>query len=840
MQGNGNERTTLRVIQVTDVYKLKWFPHLKTCIDAKRAEISKKNGGTTVTMLTGDFLAPYLLSSIDKGKGMVNCLNKAGIDILTWGNHDLNDLHLKDVIQREREYKGILINTNLWDHPSVKGSQCQKRYHCVEATSVSGTNKRKIGFMGILTDQKGLFRKCVPPVKPEDPWKTMETYSKLLKEKENCDIAVPLCHLYERQDEKTCKEFDFPIVLSGHDHHVVDRVIEGTRLLKPGSDARKAWVIDFVWENATAAAVPKINCELVDITSYAPDKDLQSLVEKCMKPLDRLNKAQIAIIGSHYRPLFSTFSRGIPGCVEARLKAGPSTMQTFLLNKIRDSLNLVDDENSHLKYIKAGEKTVSADHVDCCIAKGGWIRGDDVYSDDDQMTMGILKSELKDDSEIFIFEAKGSVLEDCIVHSWKKLSPGWFHHCDAVELDPQTGLIVKIAGKALDHDKIYRVASFLDFAREDDSPRLGSWIRKNNCDTAKLHPDSGIPAPYLLLQLFARIAWTKIWHTLDKNKNYEIDTKEFAKIDTNGDGKVDAKEMLTMINKICGFSSYEFLNVLMDIAGDIDDDDKIDLNEMNKAYKNMKCLVGVKRVIDYAVKVRVKPDKLGVELNNVKMSMNPFCEIAVEEAVRLKESKKVDEIIAVSVGPKSSAETLRTALAMGADRAYHIETELRHDQDLQPLAVAKALKHVVEKESPELVICGKQSIDDDLNHTAQMLAGLLGWPQATFTSELEVASDSQLNVTREVDGGLQKVECKIPCVISADLRLNEPRYATLPNIMKAKKKPLETLKLDDLGFDASPRFKVTKVEDPPVREAGKKVDDVDSLISSLKDEAGVI
>lgn len=253
----------------------------------------------------------------------------------------------------------------------------------------------------------------------------------------------------------------------------------------------------------------------------------------------------------------------------------------------------------------------------------------------------------------------------------------------------------------------------------------------------------------------------------------------------------------------------------------------------------MRVLVGVKRVIDYAVKIRVKGDKTGVEMNNVKMSMNPFCEIAVEEAVRLKEKKIANEVVAISIGPKQCQETIRTALAMGADRGIHVQTDMRIDSELQPLAVAKLLAKVAEEEDANLVILGKQAIDDDANQTGQLLAGVLDWPQGSFASELDF-DDSAVNVTREVDGGLQTLRMPLPAVITADLRLNEPRYATLPNIMKAKKKKIATKSIDDYGVDVSPRLSVLSVENPPARAAGIKVESVDELYDKLKNEAGVI
>ena len=249
----------------------------------------------------------------------------------------------------------------------------------------------------------------------------------------------------------------------------------------------------------------------------------------------------------------------------------------------------------------------------------------------------------------------------------------------------------------------------------------------------------------------------------------------------------------------------------------------------------MKILVPVKRVVDYNVKIRVKADGTGVETANVKFSMNPFDEIAVEEAVRLKEAGAATEVIVVSLGVQACQETLRTALAMGADRAIHVVT----DAELQPLAVAKALKAIVDKEQPQLVIMGKQAIDDDANQTGQMLAALLGWSQGTFASKVVPGADA-VTVTREVDGGLETIELKLPAVVTTDLRLNEPRYASLPNIMKAKKKPIDTMSPADLGVDPAPRLKTLKVAEPPKRSAGIKVKTVQELVDKLKNEAKVI
>jgi len=253
----------------------------------------------------------------------------------------------------------------------------------------------------------------------------------------------------------------------------------------------------------------------------------------------------------------------------------------------------------------------------------------------------------------------------------------------------------------------------------------------------------------------------------------------------------------------------------------------------------MKVLVPVKRVIDYNVKVRVKADQSGVDLANVKMSMNPFDEIAVEEAIRMKEKGAADEVVAVSIGIEKNQETLRTALAMGADRAILIKAAESVEDDIEPLAVAKLLKGVIDEEQPGLVVMGKQAIDNDMNATGQMLAALTGWSQATFASKIELG-DGEATVTREIDGGLQTIRVKTPAIVTVDLRLNEPRYASLPNIMKAKKKPLETKAPADYGVEIAPRLSVANVTEPPARKAGVKVGSVDELVEKLKNEAGVI
>jgi len=253
----------------------------------------------------------------------------------------------------------------------------------------------------------------------------------------------------------------------------------------------------------------------------------------------------------------------------------------------------------------------------------------------------------------------------------------------------------------------------------------------------------------------------------------------------------------------------------------------------------MRLLVPVKRVIDYAVKIRIRPDKLGVEKNNVRMSLNPFCELAVEQAVRMKEQKLVKEIVVVSIGPKKAIEVMRTAMAMGADRGIHVLTDSETDTEIQPLAVSKILAEIVKQESPNFVIMGKQAIDDDSNCTGQMLAGLLGWPQATFCSEIEINGES-VNILREIDSGMERVGMNLPAVFTCDLRLNEPRYATIPNIMKARKKKIVEKKIEEFGIDVKPRLKIISMSDPPKRKSGVLCANVDELLDKLKNEARVL
>ena len=290
----------LRIIQITDVYTLKNFPSLKTLILQKKEE-QDKLGGKTISVLTGDFLAPYLLSSFDKGFGMMNVINKTPIDYLTWGNHE-HDLDHASVLKREKEYQGIWINSNMKSHESFHDSKCQVDSAVVEVSSPDGSNVRKVGMCAVLSNTPGLYKPgAFGGATIDDPWESLKEYNEKLKSDQGCDMVLPLCHLYEYQDEKTCTEFDFPVVLSGHDHHRVDRLINGSRLLKPGMDAHYAVIVDLVWDSADSDSVPNIEVSTIAVTDYSPDSELEQEVKKSYAVLDPLLKTDLDKVPDKYR-----------------------------------------------------------------------------------------------------------------------------------------------------------------------------------------------------------------------------------------------------------------------------------------------------------------------------------------------------------------------------------------------------------------------------------------------------------------------------------------------------------------------------------------------------------
>ncbi|CAE7651836.1 unnamed protein product, partial [Symbiodinium pilosum] len=474
-----NSACTLRIVQITDVYVLDNFPSLRNLIKEQSLELERRCGGQTISMLTGDFLAPYLLSSIDMGVGMMKMCNGTPIDYLTWGNHE-DDIPHHEVMKREREYTGVWINTNMQSHASFKGSTCQVDAEVIQIVSRDGNNKRRIGLIGLLSNSPSLYRPgAFGGAVIEDPWEVMANYKLKLEGEKSCDVVVPLCHLYEPQDERTCREFDFPVVLSGHDHHVVDRLVDGTRLLKPGQDGIKAVILDLTWRNAVSSSRPDIEYRIVNVADWPPDEDLKEVAEEAYRVLDPLKRTQLAQVPQAYRPLSSAQSRG------QRVSMG-----TYLLSRIRDAMNI---------DMPIGER-----YVDCALLKGGNVRGGRTYADDEHITLEVLQTELEETKQILVIPVPGSILRVGLRETFGAPNPGWMQYDDEVELD-EDGFVVSIAGEPLDPDRKYKVASIVDFWRKRDAPSIGQYFEEHPEELPEL--DSGRPVHALLFHFFAMQVW---------------------------------------------------------------------------------------------------------------------------------------------------------------------------------------------------------------------------------------------------------------------------------------------------------------------------------------------
>mmetsp|Transcript_54264 Transcript_54264/g.126338 ORF Transcript_54264/g.126338 Transcript_54264/m.126338 type:complete len:612 (+) Transcript_54264:138-1973(+) len=536
--GDPKQAVTLRIIQITDVYVLDNFPHLRNLIKEKSAELLSRCGGKTISMLTGDFLAPYLLSSLDKGAGMMSMLNATPIDYLTWGNHE-DDVGDVDVFKREREYKGKWINTNMQSHETFAESRCQVDAEVIEVSSLDRSNVRKIGLIGILSSSPSLYRpNAFAGATIEDPWECIAKYKKKLEEERGCDVVVPLCHLYEPQDERTCREFDVPLVLSGHDHHVVDRTINGTRLLKPGLDGHKAWLVDITWRSPYQGRDPEITTELLTVKDWRADPDLVKLAAKAESVLDPLKKTQLAVIPSRYRPLTSFNSRG------TRVSMG-----TYLLSRIRDALNMYDPLGG-------------TPSCDCALLKGGNVRGGREYGEEEQLTLEILQSELEETKIIVTVPVPGLVLKVGLRETYAAPNPGWMQYDDGVELD-QDGFVTHVAGQPLDLSRVYKVASISDFWRKRDSPTIGSYFELH--PDLLPEPDSGVPMHACLIRLFAAQIWARIWKKLGiEPGNGEIDDETFKRMDLDGDGKLSREDIKKSIEGIAGMETFTGQDVVVD------------------------------------------------------------------------------------------------------------------------------------------------------------------------------------------------------------------------------------------------------------------------------------
>lgn len=524
---------TLRIIQITDVYVLDHFPHLATLIREKRDELSN---GKTISMLTGDFLAPYLLSSLDNGVGMMNMINATPIDYLTWGNHE-DDVGHANVLKREKEYRGCWINTNMQTHETFATSTCQKDHEVIEIISPDGTNKRSIGLIGVLSNSPSLYKpSSFGGATIDDPWETMAHWKAKL-EGNGCDIVIPLCHLYEPQDERTCREFDFPVILSGHDHHVVDKTVNGTRLLKPGLDARQAFMVDVTWTTQETEA-PRIEATLLTCQDWPPDPALKELCKKSYSVLDPLRKTELAKIPSAYRPLTSFNARG------CRVSMG-----TYLLSRLRDAMNMHD--------LVGGEPT-----VDCCLLKGGNVRGGRNYGDSENMTLETLQSEIEETKEVLVIPVPGLVLRVGFRETYGVPNPGWMQYDDGVVLDGD-GECTHVNGKPIDLTKVYKVGSIVDFWRKSDSPTIGAYFEVHPHSLPE--PDSGVNIHYLLMRLFAAGIWTRIFKAMriDLEKG-SFDPEAFRRIDADGDGKLSKADLQKALADVVGFETFAGQEVVVD------------------------------------------------------------------------------------------------------------------------------------------------------------------------------------------------------------------------------------------------------------------------------------
>jgi len=538
----------LRIVHITDVYTLENFPHLRTLIWQKRKEFNERYGATAITksVLTGDFLMPYLLSTVDKGRGMMTMLNETPIDYLSWGNHEA-DLSHADVLAREREYKGVWVNTNMQSHESFKDSTCQTDTAWIELRSGGGyEHVRKVAMIGVMTNT------CNKPTdfggaKIDDPWETMAK-SKPKLEAMGADLVIPLCHLYEWQDERTAHEFDFPLILSGHDHHVVDKVVNGRRILKPGQDAIKAFIVDIVWSSSTAKG-PMIKAELLDVAAFAPDAGLAAKVRQAYTAIDHLRNTQVAVVPQKFRPLTSEDARG-----------KTVSMGSYMCSAIRDALNMPS--------VSLGED------VDCVLMKAGACpRASKAYRDDEHVTLEALQMEIQAKNEIFVFQVPGRVIKYGIREQWGgPPNPGWMQYDDGVQIDSE-GLIESIGGQPINEERIYCVGSAADFSRKSDGKTIGEYFEQN----PHLVPEKGTGfMPHaLLLKFWAEQLWDAIFRSFDQSGNGKVDEGDSSPLDKDGKGGVTREELFSAL-KDQGFRTHEgettFVDVLLKAAGGAVDD----------------------------------------------------------------------------------------------------------------------------------------------------------------------------------------------------------------------------------------------------------------------------
>ena len=546
--------TALRIINITDVYKIDNFPSLKTLIEEKKQEAEEQfPGGKTVSILTGDFLAPYLLSSVDKGIGMMKMLNETPIDFVTFGNHE-DDLEPEYLRARCTEFNGTWINTNMQDYEQMSSME---PYSILKIQDKQGNNPRRVGLLGILSNSESLYRKNrFNGAAIEDPYETMEKYKKMLETQENVDLVIPLCHLYVPQDKVTCEKFDFPVILSGHDHHCVDEVFHGTRLLKAGSDADKAVILDVIYEEGVNE--PKIQAEHVEVKKWKENKKLREIADKALSVLGKLENTEIAKIPQRYRPLSS---------VDARSQ--DETVSHFLFSELKNALNSRDTD-------------ANVPSVDAVFISGGNIRGGKVYPEGCTFSLKDLKDELQETLETVIVSIPGEVIAKGVKETHSGSNPGYMQFDGEVSLDEE-GNVKTIDGKPIDINKEYRIATTLWDIVDGPAESITKYFRENK---DKL-PDTEFPIMATLLSYFAKHVWKQVWKSIDTNADGIVSKEELQAIDNpkTADGRLNKSELCARM-KALGWDVDEnemgFVDHIFNVAGDNNKDGLLSLDEMKE------------------------------------------------------------------------------------------------------------------------------------------------------------------------------------------------------------------------------------------------------------------
>jgi hypothetical protein len=537
------------------------FPSLRTLIIEQRAQLTGiESGSKAISILTGDFLMPYLLSTVDKGSGMMAMLNSVPIDYLTFGNHE-HDLAHEDMLEREREYSGTWINSNMQSHQSFKDSPSQVATSTIEVRSADGSNVRRVGMLSALTNHPSLYKPgAFGGAHIEDPWDTMDLYKQQL-EGEGVDFVLPLCHLYEPEDDMTARRFDFPVILSGHDHHRVDRMSNGSRLLKPGSDAHLAVILDISWANNQSKA--HVDAKHVRVSDWLPDERLAEMVVAAYAPLEPLRQTQLATVPHHYQPFTSVGVRD-----------GSVSAATFLCTMLREALNMLRPDDVLTPSVVGtgagitdGERGTFCDLV--CIKGGMFKAGRDYtpaqaapFSDEQPFTLEMLQGELMRRGKILICHVPGRVLRVALRETWQQSNPGWLQMDDGVECDEE-GYVVSVNGKPLDPDRLYRIGSFPNFRRPRDAPTIGAYFETHPLDWPAAHRE-GQGAVDLIVKFCAAQAWVSLLRLCDKNEDSQVDEKELlSALDLDLDGSISRDELKRGVSRL-GLRTHEAEDTLVD------------------------------------------------------------------------------------------------------------------------------------------------------------------------------------------------------------------------------------------------------------------------------------